>query len=105
MIIHYEIKRMQDIIDNYAETIVQHASHISFCEKCEFAKTKDNLIEINEYLMYCQPCVDNNDDLFSCGKCGDCYTTIENLEEKNGERYCDQCIDNIDTDSDEESGI
>ena len=64
---HYEIKRMQDIIENYADTIVQHASHISFCAKCEFAKTEDNMREIDGGdLMYCQPCVMKADDIDCC---------------------------------------
>lgn len=88
---HYEIQRLRDIIENYADTIAQHASHISICEKCEFAKTEDNLLEIDDgELMYCQPCVDNDDDIDCCVKCGDLFT-IKNLEKIDDDLYCDEC--------------
>ena len=105
---HYEIKRMNELLENYVEIIEEHTTDICFCSRCEFAKTEDDLTEVDEgELMYCKPCVDKcieNDDVDFCENCRNCFT-IENLEEKNEKFYCDRCIDNIDTDSDEESGI
>ena len=105
---HYEIKRMNELLENYVEIIEEHTTDISFCSRCEFAKHEDDLTEVDEgELMYCKPCVDKcieNDDVDFCENCHDCFT-IENLEEKNEKFYCSRCIDNIDTDSDEESGI
>ena len=105
---YYEIKRMNELLENYMETINRHVPDICFCSQCEFAKTEDYMTEVDEGdLMYCKPCLESfiaGDDVDFCEGCQE-YRTAGCLEEKNGELYCDRCIDGIDTDSDEESGI
>ena len=92
---HYEIKRMNELLENYVEIIEEHTTDISFCSRCEFAKPRDDLTEVDEgELMYCKPCVDKcieNDDVDLCENCCDCFT-IENLEEIDDELYCERCI-------------
>jgi hypothetical protein len=105
---HYEIKRLNDIVENYMEMINRHAPDISFCSQCEFAKTEDDLTDVDdgEYL-YCKPCLESaiaSDDVDCCLECHEYHTTAF-LDEKNGELYCDRCIDGIDTESEEEQRV
>jgi len=101
----YEIQRLRDIIDNYQETINRHAPDISFCSQCEFAKTEDDLTDVDEgEQMYCKPCLESfiaRNDVDCCEECQEFHTTGF-FGEKNGNQYCDQCIDGIDTESEEE---
>ena len=96
---HYEIKRMNELLENYVEIIEEHTTDISFCSRCEFAKHEDDLTEVDEgELMYCEPCVDTlieRDEVGVCEKCGYCFTeenlTIENFEEISEKLYCEDC--------------
>ena len=98
---HYEIKRMRDeikrmrsIIEDYAETIMHYATHISFCEECEFVLGETSVPVDNGDLRYCEPCVDKcieRGEVGVCEKCGYCFT-IENLDEIDDELYCERCI-------------
>jgi late competence protein required for DNA uptake (superfamily II DNA/RNA helicase) len=102
---HYEIKRLNDILENYMEMINLHAPHIYFCSRCDFAKTEDDLTDVDGGdLMYCKPCLESaiaSDDVDCCLECHEYHTTAF-LDEKNGDLYCDRCIDGIDAESEEE---
>ena len=93
---YYEIKRMNELLENYVEIIERHTIDICFCSQCEFAKPEDDLTEVDEGdLMYCKPCLESliaRNDVDRCKFCKE-YHTMEFLSEKNGEIYCDQCID------------
>ena len=112
---HYEIKRLndeierlQELVDNYSNTIDHHVPDIHFCSQCEFAKTEYDMTEVDEGdLIYCKPCLESaiaSHDVDSCLECHENHSKAF-LDEKNGELYCDRCIDGIDTESEEEESI
>ena len=105
---HYEIKRLNDIVENYMEMINRHAPDISFCSQCEFAKTEYDMTDVDGGdLTYCKPCLESaiaSHDVDCCLECQEYHTTAV-LDEKNGELYCDRCIDGIDTESEEEQRV
>ena len=92
---YYEIRRMNELLENYVEIIDRHTIDICFCSRCEFAKTEDDLTEVDEGdMMYCEPCVDKcieNDDVDFCENCHDCFTDL-NLTVIDGDIYCEPCI-------------
>ena len=102
---HYEIKRLNDILENYMEMINLHAPHIYFCSQCVFAKTEDDLTDVDGGdLMYCKPCLESaiaSHDVDCCLECEEYHTTAVLA----GELYCDRCIDEFDAESEEEQSI
>ena len=106
---HYEIKRLndeierlQELVDNYSNTIHHHVPDIHFCSQCEFAKTEYDMTDVDGGdLQYCKPCLESAiaiHDVDCCLECHEYYTTAV----LDGDLYCDRCIDGIDTESEEE---
>ena len=113
--VHYEIKRLndeierlQELVDNYSNTINHHVPDIYFCSQCEFAKTEHDLTDVDGGdESYCKPCLESaiaSHDVDCCLECHEHHTTAF-LDEKNGDLYCDRCIDGIDTESEEEQRV
>jgi len=103
-----EIERLQELVDNYSNTINHHVPDIYFCSQCEFAKTEYDMTDVDGGdLTYCKPCLESaiaSHDVDCCLQCEEHHTTAV-LDEKNGDLYCDRCIDGIDTESEEEQRV